>query len=169
MSVTNVVRNLRDGQLTIKDATSGTPQSLTVFLDEGNLNWSQTTRTIVVTDRGLLSTGHTRKGNEQPLKISFSAKWTQLIGKSNNPSDALQLYEFLMFLTGANIVSTSSAGEQETLLFEFTITDPSGTASEKITFGKVFRDTLTMSERNTANLISFVGRDFASSPVIQRV
>ncbi len=168
MAVTNLVRNLRDGELVIKDGTSGTPLSMTVLLDEGDLSWVNRSNTIEVKDRGSISAGHTRKGDDESVSISFTAKWTQLIGKSASSADPLQLYEMLMFVSGTNVSSTSSDGEQDTLQFEFTIVDPAGVASEKITFSKVYRETLTMSEGDDFNVINFSGRDFESEPVITR-
>lgn len=168
MAVTNLVRNLRDGELVIKDGSSPV-KSLTLLLDEGDLTWTQRTRTLEVKDRGSIAAGHLRKGDDESVSLSFSAKWTQLIGKSANSADPLQLYEFLMFASGLGVNSTSSAGEQETLQFEFTVTDPAGAASEKITFGKVYRESLTMSEGADYNVIAFSGRHFATAPVIARV
>ncbi len=46
-----------------------------------------------------------------------------------------------------SLASTSGAGQQKTLRFEFTVTDPAGQATEKIVFDKVYRETLTMAER----------------------
>jgi hypothetical protein len=169
MAVSNITRNLRDGELIIRDGTPGTPQSLTVLLDEGDLSWTVRSRTIEVTDRGSIADGHTRPGDEEPVALSFAAKWTQLIGKSANAVDPLQLYETLMFLSGTDLISTSAAGEERTLQFEFTALDPSGVASERITFSKVYRETLTMSEGNDANLISFSGRSFEVAPLVERV
>jgi len=169
MAVTNIVRNLRDGELVITDGTSGTPQSLTVLLDEGDLSWTQRTNTIEIKDRGSIAAGHTRPGDDESVSLSFTARWTQLIGKSALGSDPLQLYEMLMFTSGANVVSTSAAGEQETLQLEFTVLDPAGVASEKVTFAKVYRESLTMSEGKDFNLISFSGRDFEVIPTIARV
>jgi hypothetical protein len=169
MAVSNLTRNLRDGELTIMDGTSGTPQSLTVLLDEGDLRWSVRSRTIEVKDRGSIAAGHTRKGDEESVSVSFTARWTQLIGKSASGADPLQLYELLMFASGANVVSTSQAGEQDTLTLEFTVIDPAGTASERITFAKVYRESLTMSEGDESNLIAFAGRAFVTRPVVVRV
>jgi len=169
MAVSNVTRNLRDGELIIKDGTSGTPKSLTVILDEGDLRWVVRSQTIEVKDRGSIAAGHTRRGNEESVSLSFTAKWTQLLGKSANGADPLQLYEMLMFVSGAGIASTSGAGEQDTLTFQFTVIDPAGAASERITFSKVYRESLTMSEGDDANLIAFTGRSFATAPVVARV
>jgi hypothetical protein len=168
MTVTNLVRNLRDGELVIKDGSSPA-KSLTVLLDEGDLTWTQRTRTIEVKDRGSIAAGHTRKGNDESISLSFSAKWTQLLGKTANNADPLQLYELLTFQNGLSLASTSGAGQQETLQFEFTVTDPTGAASERITFAKVYRETLTMSEGGDYNVIAFTGRDFEIVPDVDRV
>ena len=119
--------------------------------------------------RGSIAAGHTRRGDEESIAISFTAKWTQLLGKSASGADPLQLYELLMFASGAGPASTSRDGEQDTLRFEFTILDPAGVASEKVTFEKVYRETLTMSEGNEFNLISFSGRDFEVAPTVERI
>lgn len=168
MSITNLVRNLRDGELVIKDGSSPA-KSLTVLLDEGDLTWTQRVRTIEVKDRGSIAAGHTRKGDDESVSLSFSAKWTQLLGKSANSADPLQLYELLTFATALGLTSTSGAGQQDTLQFEFTVTDPTGAASEKITFAKVYRENLTLSEGVDYNVIAFTGRDFEVSPVVGRV
>ena len=168
MAVTNIVRNLRDGELVIKDG-SGTPKTLTVLLDEGDLTWTVRSNTIEVKDRGSIAGGHTRNGDEESVALSFTAKWTQLVGKSADAGDPLQLYEMLMFEEGAGLESTSGAGEQKTLRFEFTVIDPAGVATEKITFAKVYRETITMSEGDDYNLISFAGRDFEVAPALSRL
>lgn len=168
MAVSQITRNLRDGELIIRDGAA-TPLFLTVVLDEGDLTWTQRQRTIEVKDRGSISTGHTRKGDEESISISFTAKWTQLLGKSVHSADPLQLFELLTFTPGAGVTSTSAPGEQDTLTFEFRVLDPAGVASEKIMFQKVYRETLTLSEEKDANLIAFSGRSFSSQPIISRL
>lgn len=167
MAVSNITRNLRDGELVIKD--NGQAGALTVLLDEGDLTWTQRQNTIEVKDRGSIANGHTRRGDEESLSISFTAKWTQLLGKSVDAIDPLQLYEVLTFHPNAGLGSTSSEGEQKTLTFEFTILDPSGLASEKIVFEKVYRESLTMSEGDENNLIAFSGRAFQTNPTVLRI
>ena len=167
MAVSNITRNLRDGELVIKD--SGLAGSLTVLLDEGDLTWTQRQNTIEVKDRGSIVQGHTRRGDEESVTLSFTAKWTQLLGTAIDAADPLQLYEMLMFHENANVGSTSGPGEQQTLTFEFSILDPAGVASEKITFAKVYRESLTMSEGNDTNLIAFNGRAFQTSPTVTRL
>ncbi|WP_437225292.1 hypothetical protein SH661x_004001 [Planctomicrobium sp. SH661] len=166
MAVSNITRNLRDGELVIKDGASA---QLTVLLDQGDLTWTQRQQTIEVKDRGSISAGHLRKGDDESTSLSFTAKWTQLVGKANSSGDPLQLYETLMFQEDSGVVSTSADGEQQTLTFEFTVVDPAGVASEKITFSKVYRETLTMSEGEDANLIAFTGRAFQVAPAVTRI
>ncbi|QDU41033.1 hypothetical protein Mal4_53980 [Maioricimonas rarisocia] len=168
MAVSTLSRNLRDGELVIRDG-SDPPQSLTVVLDEGDLTWTERQRTIEVKDRGSIAAGHTRKGDDESVALSFSAKWTQLLGKAADPADPLQLYEMLMFVSGSDVVSTSSPGEQETLTMEFTVVDPAGVAGEQVVFQKVYRESLTMSEGDDANQIAFTGRAFQTAPTISRL
>lgn len=168
MPVSQLSRNLRDGELVIRDGSTPA-QVLTVLLDEGDLTWTQRQRTIEVKDRGSITAGHTRKGDDESVSLSFTARWTQLIGKSVNEADPLQLYELLMFSNGAAVVSTSEPGEQETLTLEFTVLDPAGVASERITFEKVYRESLTMAEGNESNLITFSGRAFQTAPTVTRL
>lgn len=168
MPISQLTRNLRDGELVIRDG-SHPPLALTLLLDEGDLTWTQRQRTLEIKDRGSIAAGHTRKGDEESVSLSFTARWTQLLGRSVNAADPLQLYEMLMFAAGSGVVSTSSPGEQETLTLEFTVRDPAGVASERVTFEKVYRESLTMSEGNESNLIAFSGRAFQTAPTISRL
>lgn len=168
MATSQLTRNLRDGELVIKDGSTPVV-ALTVLLDEGDLSWTQRTRTLEIKDRGSIAAGHLRKGDDESVQLSFTAKWTQLIGKTANAADPLQLYETLMFAPGSGVASTSGAGQQQTLRFEFTIVDPAGIASEKVVFSKVYRESLTLSEGNDSNLIAFSGRSFETAPTVTRV
>ncbi len=169
MAVTNLVRNLRDAELVLHDGTQPTSQSLTVVLDEGDLTWTERVNTIEIKDRGRIAGGHLRKGDEASVSLSFSAKWTQLIGKGADGADPLQLYEFLTLASGTGVASTSADGEQETLTLEFRVIDPAGVASEKVVFEKVYRETLSLSEGDEFNVISFTGKAFVVAPVVSRV
>lgn len=160
---TQLTRNLRDGELKLLD---GSGKSLVVVLDDGDLSWTETINTIEVKDRGSIAAGHTRPGDEESVELSFTAKWTTLIGDTNDP---LGLYEFLTLSTAAGIASTSTDGEQNTLTIEFTVADPGGGGAEKVTFEKVYRESLTMSEGDDANRIAFAGKAFVTQPVVLRV
>lgn len=168
MPISQLTRNLRDGELVIRDG-SNPPLTLTLLLDEGDLTWTQRQRTLEIKDRGSIAAGHTRQGDDESVALSFTARWTQLLGRTVNAADPLQLYEMLMFADGSGVVSTSSPGEQQTLTLEFTVRDPAGVASERVTFEKVYRESLTMSEGNEANLIAFSGRAFQTAPTVSRL
>lgn len=163
MSTNQLTRNLRDGELKLVD---GAGASLTVFLDDGDLSWTETVNTIEVKDRGSIAAGHTRPGEDESVELSFTAKWTTLVGAASDP---LGLYEFLTVSSSAGVVSTSQVGEQKTLTVEFTVSDPAGGDAERVTFLKVYRETLTMSEGDDANRIAFAGRAFATQPAVARV
>lgn len=168
MPTSALVRNLRDGELLIRDGTTPTPKSLIVLLDEGDLSWTERLRTIEIKDRGSIAQGHLRKGDDESVSLSFTARWTQLLSQSIEPTDPLALYEFLTFQPAANITSTSPAGQQQTLELVFTIHDPAGGSSEVVTFLNVYRETLTLSEGAEANTIAFAGRAFQTAPQITR-
>ena len=152
-----ITRNLRDGELVIRD---GAGESLTVVLDDGDLTWTETTNTVEVKDRGSIAAGHTRPGDEESVELSFTAKWTVLAGGAGDP---MGLYEVLSF-SRDGLVSTSGPGEQRTLTLAFTVADPAGGAGETVTFAKVYRQSLTMSEAEDANRIAFSGRAFVPRP-----
>ncbi len=169
MAISNLVRNLRDAELVLRDGSSPSPLTLTVVLDEGDLSWTERQRTIEVKDRGRIAGGHLRKGDEESVSVSFSAKWTQLLGRAVTPGDPLQLYEFLVFASGSGVQSTSATGEQNTLTFEFTVQDPAGIASEQVIFEKVYQESLSMSEGDDYNVIHFTGRAFMRRPLVNRL
>lgn len=159
-----LTRNLRDGALVIKDG-SGTPKSLTLLLDEGDLSWTETLDTKEISDRGVLD--HTRPGSDVSCQMEFSTKWTQLIQKTVSSTLDYVVYEFLNNV-GGGLTSTSGTGQQFTLKHEFTVSDPVGLRGELITFAKVFMNTLTLGEGDEYNTIRFSGREFAKKPVITR-
>ena len=158
--MSQLTRNLRDGELKLID---GEATELVVVLDDGDLSWTETLSTIEVLDRGSIADGHTRRGADVPVELSFTAKWTQLVSPLGT---APSLYEFLT--VADPLVSTSSEGQQRTLTLEFTVADPAGGSVERITFEKVYRSQLTLSEGEDANRIAFAGRSFAARPTVQR-
>lgn len=159
-----LTRNLRDGALVLKDGT-GTPKTLTLLLDEGDLSWTETLDTKEISDRGVLD--HTRPGSQVSCQMDFSLKWTQLISKTVSTALDYVAYEFLNNI-GGGLTTTSGTGQQFTLKHEFTVSDPAGVRGELITFAKVFLNTMTMGEGDEYNTIRFSGRDFETKPVITR-
>lgn len=160
-------RNLRDDEIVVSDGGS---QSLTLLLDEGDLSWTEPENTVIVLDRGILD--HTRPGDEEPIDLSYSVKWTSLISLTVTGSgDGSAFYEMINNFDGTSYTSIAPAGEKFALRHQFTLTDPAAGAltSEQITFSQVFKTSLSMSEGDDFNTISFSGTDFETQPIIVRV
>jgi hypothetical protein len=169
MATGPLTRNLRDGTIVIKDGTTPTPLQSTLVLDNGDLQWTEKDNTIEILDRGSISAGHTRNGDDASCELSFSTKWRHLIVGSVTLADGHVLYEMFNGLYSA-YESTSGAGEKYTLKVEFSVADPSaGTAtSEKITFAKVYKETIVCGEGSDANKIEFKGKSFETRPTVVR-
>lgn len=167
MANDSLTRNLRDGQLVISDGHV-TPKTLTLALDMGDLSWTRPVETIEIKDRGVLD--HTRPGDQMSCEMSFSARWTQLIGYTVTTTNGHCLYEMLNNVESV-YTSTSGAGQQHTLKYEFSVTAPGGTTAngEKITFAKVYATSINPSEGAESNMINFQGRDFETQPTIVRL
>lgn len=168
MAYSSLTRNLRDGQITVRDGTAGTPIEAVLVTSEGDMTWTETDATIEVLNRGLL--GHTRPGNHAALSLSFSVKWTQLIQGTVASSDGYVLYEMFNQLDTI-FESTSGCGEQFTLEVEFVVNAPctaTATVGETITFAKVFKETFECSEGDEYNTVAFTGKSFERRPVISR-
>lgn len=143
-----VVRSLRDGAIVIKDGT-GTPKSITISCDEGNLTWTVNQNSVAKMCRGSISSFV--KGADVPCTGSFTAKWTQLVAASGATNE---LYEMLTDFDES--VFTSTVTHCYSLDIEFTVVDPSdpdnanGTG-ELITFADAtnFQIVPTEGEENT--------------------
>lgn len=162
-----ITRNLRDAVMVILDG-SGSPKTLTLVLDEGDLSWQNSKSTIEVLDRGVLH--HTRPGDEVSVSLSYSAKWTQLIGRAYTASEGDFLYE-MVNNTGSKYTSVAAAGEQFCLIHRFTINDPKSASntSEQVQFNKVYMETCECSEGDEYSVVNFSGRDFETAPTVTRV
>ena len=136
-------RNLRDGQLQLKDGATPTPNALTLDLLEGNLTWSVKTNVITVLDRGTID--HQRAGDDSPMEISFSAKVVNL-SDVTTPTlyDALHKYR-----SAAGWTSTETDSDLFHLNLNFTLDDPTDASAgtdEHIAFGSVAVTSFDFSE-----------------------
>lgn len=163
MAVTNKVRTLRDGAIVIKDGDSPV-NTCTVACDVGDLRWTETDQRVTVMCRGTID--HHRPGDEVPVELSTTFKWLQLLGYTNDSSDGITPYEIINNLDSA-FTSVDTGGYA--LIWEFTVTDPAGVASEKITFANVAKNTLECSEGDEFNAIAFTGTDYEVIPTVARV
>ena len=153
-------RNLRDGVLTIKDGT-GTPNTLTVALDSGDLTWTQRQNRVQVMDRGSLDPP--RAGDEAPVSVSFSVK----LDRVSEASSPVTVYDALTRTRSASTWNTTGVGyEGYMVILAFVINDPEpgGSDDETITFNKFFHEALPVSEGDEFNTLEVSGVDFETSP-----
>lgn len=134
---TPLTRNMRDGQILVKDGASG---SITLDTDEGSLSWEEGNDPRVIKQRGALS--HLRSGDEEPCKGSFSVKVSKIRGDDTGQGgtdtagtmrDAFRKEGLCNAWT-----TTGAAGEPHQVKLVFNIANPDTTGRrEVVTFGKV--------------------------------
>lgn len=157
-----VSRNLRDGQIKIKDGTTPTPLSVTLTLEEGDLSFSVKKEYKQIRDRGALD--HVRAGDEQVVPVSFSIK----LDRVSEATSPVTLYDALRKVRSAAAwVSVAGAGEPYAVIIEFTVLDPAGGADDEvITFAKFFPEDVTFAEGDDYNTLSVSGFSFETAPAI---
>ena len=159
-----VTKNLRDGMIKIQD--SGASNEVMLVLDSGDLNFTENPNPVInVLDRGDLS--HMRQGDEVPVTLSFSVKFTEFMSQGSNP---VTLREALLMVEAASAWTSSNddGGDVDTIDIEFLILSPtSGDQNELLTFTKV-HGTLEFAEGDEFNTLSFEGEAFMVSPTIEK-
>lgn len=152
-------RNLRDGEITVKDG-AGTPNTVVLTLEEGDLSWTRRRNYVQVLDRGTLD--HVRAGDQEAVTLSFSVK----IDRVSEPTSPVTLYNALT-KTGAAAawVSVAASHEPYAVKIEFRAIDPAGGSDhETIAFNKFFPEELTMDEGEEYNTVSASGFAFIVDP-----
>lgn len=165
MTASSVVRNFRDGQMTISDGSS-TPVESNVLIDEGNISWTETDGPLITRCRGTII--GVRPGDDEPMELSYTVKWTQLIQGTEEASDGHVLYEMINNI--GDTYATTSSGHY-TLDHTFVVSDPAnGTSTdEQILFADVYKTTLVCSEGQEYNSVEFTGGSIHTKPTITRV
>jgi len=146
-------RNLRDGTIIISDGT-GTPNTCTVELEEGTLQWTEDRTARQVKDRGALS--HFRTGDQNFVALSFSFMMDEY--QALTAGAAAKPYEAL---TKSGMASAwASVGESyEPYLVDiiFKVANPNSSANrEVLQFDNFHADTVEVSEGDP-NMISVSG------------
>lgn len=157
-----ITRNLRDGQIKLKDGT-GTPLSVTLTLESGDLSWSVKQVGIQVLDRGVLD--HVRLGDQQPVALSFTIK----VDRVHEATSPVTVYNaFKKTGAAATWVSVGASHEVFMLKVEFTVLDPAGGGAdnEVITFNRVYYEEMNYSEGDETNTLEFSGVDHETAPTI---
>ena len=154
-------RNLRDGQIQVKDG-AGSPVTITLTLEKGDLKWARKQSPIQVNDRGALD--HVRPGDQQPVALSFSIQ----VNRVHALTGSATLYNAFT-KTGPASTWTSVGATHEVYMVKvvFTVLDPTGGAdNEVITFDRVFHEELSNEEGETTNMLAFSGVSHATAPTI---
>lgn len=153
------VRSLKDGTIKISDASgSGGGNTITVDVEEGDLNWTEHHPANIVLDRGVLD--HARKANEVPLDFSFSMRFQSLAIHV-----AIPPYEALTKIGGAAAwVSDEPNSDVYAVILDFVMTDPAGGASETILFVRAIAEEISFSEGDPHNTLSVSGRAVIVAP-----
>lgn len=165
----NVIRNMTNGSLKIKDGTTPTPLEITIPVMEGDFSWTETDEARTVMNRGTLHSF--ANPLEEPMTVSFTVKFCEYRGNTNtnvpSPVDALKQRG-----EAAAWVSTTGCGPYTTDL-EFTITKPSpctdaNEQSEVLDFPQFHADTITFEEGEDFNTITVEGKCLATKPTSTR-
>ena len=157
-------RNLRDGQLVIKDGGQS-PQSVTVALDDGDLEWVETRTPVGVKDRGTLS--HLRNGDQVPVFGRFTARFREFV--TTGSGGDVSPYEALTQSGEASDWESTNAdgGGVYTVELELTIANPqSGGSAERVTFSKVALERITFRQGDPYDALAVRFQDFEVTPTI---
>lgn len=160
----SVTKNLRDAVFTLKD-NAGSPHSLAVVLDEGDLSFSLDNPVIQVDDRG--SPDHLRAGSNPGFDFSFTIKFVEFTGAS------VTVYEFLKGIGNASAYTytcdtagvLNDAGDVKVMQPTFVITDPAG-GTETLTFRNSYEKSVKFDEGDDYNKLAVVMHCTDPTPVI---
>ena len=139
-------RSLRDATLAIQDG-SGTPNSVTVKLGEGNITWSERQNIEYTHDRGAIDTA--RLGDDEPCEVRFDFVWDWIEAGSSG----LDIVGAIK-VTNEGWVTTGEACEPDACNLVLTVTDCSLT--DTFTFADFRYDSIDYDLR--AGTVSCTGR-----------
>lgn len=152
-----VVKKFSDGALTLKGGAA-TPNEITVKLEEGTFSYTEKDSFIWHKERGILD--HRRKGESEPIDVSFSAKYT---GFYSSTADTVSPYEAI---TGRGQAApgggdewastTAASSDVHSVHVTLTYTDIDG-STETIKFWHFASKTITFTEGEEQNVIEFTG------------
>lgn len=156
------VKNLRDGTIKIADdGGTGGSDVITVAVEEGNLQWTETNPVDMISDRGTLD--HARQGNDVPVEGSFSILYQDHLDPN---SATITPYEAVTQQGAAAGWGSdaSNGGDGYAVILEFTMTDPAGGSSEVVTFTEAYVEIVDFAEATPANTMTFNFRALITRP-----
>lgn len=161
-------RNLKNSVLTFSDGT-GTPETLTIKMDDGNLTHQTGFNQEYILDRGNLDT--VREGDDIPVQLTVVGRFTEITSSTGLGESP---YEFAT-QSGAASTHLSTGGACEPYAFDIilTTTPPAGCTVgadsvqiETETFSDFRPDTIDVD--NQAGTITFTGRCNITLPTSAR-
>lgn len=159
-------RNMRDGQILIKDGASA---SITLDTDEGDFNIEWGSEPRVIKQRGAL--GHLRAGDEVPLKWSFKVKVSKLradestLGGTDSVPTVIDAFEKKG--PAAAWTTTGASGEPHQVKLVFKIANPvSAGRREVITLDKSRASSWKFAEGDEYDTLEASGISMITEPAI---
>lgn len=154
------VRSLKDGTIVIRvdDGGGGSPASVTVDLEDGDLAWTERSPVNVHRDRGVLS--HARKAPDEVLELSFSMMFQSFLTHA-----APTPFEALKNVGDASAwLSQESDSDVYAVDIQFTIADPAGGASEVLSFDRFKPEEVGLTEGDPTSVLAVSGRSPRRTP-----
>lgn len=160
MAISTIVKNKRDGVLTIKDGTSTTPNTFVVNFSEGDLRYvphSQSRPILIKDNQGARS--HYKKGDEFEAEgtISFSFKYCDRNARAALTCGTVD--STVWTSTAASDSNIPSFYKTVDIEYQIYADIDAGTKGEIITFTKVWFNpaSIQFSEGDEANTLSAEG------------
>ncbi len=165
-------RNLTHGSIALADG-AGTPNTLAVALDSGDLSFTRSKQHATILQRGVLD--HQSRGMETPVQLSFSIPFSQYSSKSTQAVGVGPVTDFSVkdFLLNGGSLLTSTNGRTDVFAtnITFTIADHaiSGDENEILNFDDFVCDDVAFSEGEEFNTVTFTGTALLVEPGSTRV
>jgi len=165
----SIVKNLRDGTLTISDGTTPTALSTSIsFIGDDGLSWTEKLNYIVQRNRGALA--GRRAGDEEEVELTFSVQHVMYSAESGD--SAATVVDALRKQGKASAwVSTGSTGEPYSVTLTFRVLAPEkGTPGvgkyEVFTFAKFVATQIGFKEGADGNSIEITGTSHVTKPTV---
>lgn len=155
------VRNLRHGTLVIQD--SGAANSITVALEQGNLEFEYNEEASTILDRGALA--EFTQGPDVACPVSFTIWFEEWEGKSSTGAAESVVDALLQQGNASAWVSTGSSGPYVVdLVFTLADVEASGGQNEVLTFSDFHCDRVRFAEGEDGNSLEIEGKALVKQP-----
>lgn len=164
-----VVKNLRNGSLSVKDGTAVTPLSIVFPFVRGGLTMkfkASGKEAMMIKDRGVNS--HLIEGDDAEFSWSIEGSCKELIQTTDAP---VTPYEAFSFTGGAAawVTTNDDGGAVKTLDLVLTVAGVVGTQkAEIITIPKVYDVDVEFAEAPDGNTLKLSGKSKATRPTIAK-